>query len=170
MTEIPTPKEVASELVKMWPHVQECTICYNIFASFPSFCLAPYYLETISCWSHIQGNVKRLIPSILESADWHCVCYTMNVPNWFWKLLNMDHRKWQCLYHRHPDTCTRAMQGTRESVTATKYPLGLHIVHGQCFKCGMWCSIQEWLHCSMVLQKSTTRIWINPAASLEYLS
>jgi len=81
-----------------------------------------------------------------------------------------DHRKRQCLYHRHPDICTRAMQETKEALTVIKYPWGLHTVHGQCFTCGMWCSIVKWLHCSMVLRKSITRIWINLAASLEYLS
>jgi hypothetical protein len=70
----------------------------------------------------------------------------------------MDNRKQKCLYHRHPKTCTRAMQGTREAVTVTKYPWGLHTVRGQCFTCGMWCTIEKWLHCSMVLQKSTTSI------------
>lgn len=117
-----------------------------------------------------SGIWKRLIPSTLESADWNCDCYTMNVPNWFWKLLITNYRKRQCLYHRHPDICTRAMQGTKEALTVIKYPWGLHTVHGQCFMCGMWCSIVKWLHCSMVLQKSITRIWINLAASLEYLS
>jgi hypothetical protein len=124
------PKEVGSQLVKMWPQVQETreerTTSYTIF-SFPSSFLVPYYNKTIQCWSHIRGNMKRLVPSILKSADWNRDRYTMKVPHSFWKLLIVDHRKWQCLHQTY--TCTIAKQETWVAVNVTKHPCCLHSVH-----------------------------------------
>ena len=67
-------------------------------------------------------------------------------------------------------TQTHAMQRTWVAVIVVKWLWGLHTVHSHCFTCGVWCSIEKWLHCSTVLQKSTTRIWINPETSIKYLS
>jgi hypothetical protein len=150
MTEIPTPKEVASELVKMWPHVQEMreewTTCYIQYIHLISFLLLGALLSQ---------NHFMLITHTGEYEKTHSInpgiCRLK-----LWLL--------------HYECATRAMQGTREAITVAKYPWGLHTVHNQCFTCGMWCSIEKWLHCSMVLQKSTTRIWINPTTSLDSLS
>jgi len=152
----------------MWPHVQEMRE-----ESTPVTIYSPHFLPSawhpiISKPFHVDHTYRGIWKHSFHQS-WNLQAETVMV------ILQMCQTDFGSFWSwiKGSDSayiiCTQA-HAQEQCKEWEAVPWGLHTVHDQCFMCGMWCSIKKWLHCSMVLQKSTTRIWINPAASLEYLS